>query len=57
VNERAIKAGLMFRPYAETAADTLRWYKAQPEGGRTKLVGPSPAIEAELLAKWKQNRK
>jgi hypothetical protein len=53
VNERAIKAGLMFRPYAETAADTLRWYKAQPEGGRTKLVGPSPAIEAELLAKWK----
>jgi 2'-hydroxyisoflavone reductase len=55
-NERAVKAGLKFRPYAETAADTLRWYKAQPEGGRTKLAGPSPAIEAELLAKWKQSR-
>jgi 2'-hydroxyisoflavone reductase len=56
-NERAVKAGLKFRPYAETAADTLRWYKAQPEGGRTKLAGPSAAIELELLAKWKESRK
>jgi hypothetical protein len=55
-NERAIKAGLKFRPYAETAVDTLRWSKAQPEGGRTKLARPSPAIEAESLAKWKQSR-
>ncbi len=55
-NARAVKAGLKFRPYAETAADTLRWYKAQPEGGRTKLAGPPPAKESELLAKWKQSR-
>ncbi len=55
-NERAVKAGLKFRPYAETAADTLRWYKAQPEGGRTKLAGPAPASEAELLVKWKASR-
>ena len=55
-NERAVKAGLKFRPYAETAADTLRWYKAQPADGRTKLAGPTPAVEAELLAKWKASR-
>jgi 2'-hydroxyisoflavone reductase len=55
-NERAVKAGLKFRPYAETAADTLRWYKAQPEGGRTKLAGPTAASEAQLLAKWKESR-
>jgi len=54
-NTRAIKAGLKFRPFAETAADTLRWYKSQPEGGRTKLAGPPSAIEAQLLAKWKQS--
>jgi len=51
-NERAVKAGLKFRPRTETATDTLRWYKAQPEGGRTRLAGPPAAKEAELLAKW-----
>jgi 2'-hydroxyisoflavone reductase len=52
-NKRAVKAGLKFRPYRATVADTVRWYKAQPEGGRTKLAGPAPARETELLAKWK----
>ncbi|MCX6630709.1 MAG: hypothetical protein NTW28_24095 [Candidatus Solibacter sp.] len=55
-NARAVKAGLKFRPCAETAADTLRWYKAQPDGGRAKLAGPAPPSEAQLLAKWKQSR-
>ena len=40
----------------QTAADTLRWYKAQDESGRTKLAGPAPAKEAELLAAWKRER-
>jgi hypothetical protein len=40
----------------QTAADTLRWYKAQDESGRTKLAGPAPAKEAELLAAWKGER-
>jgi 2'-hydroxyisoflavone reductase len=53
-NERAVKAGLRFRPAAETVADTLRWYKGQKEGDRTKLAGPTPEREAELLAKWKE---
>lgn len=52
-NTRAVKAGLKFRPYAQTVADTLRWYKTQSEGGRTKLAGPAPEKEAQLLAKWK----
>jgi 2'-hydroxyisoflavone reductase len=55
-NDRAVKAGLKFRPYAETAADTLKWYKSQPENGRTKLAGPVAAKEAELLAKWKTSK-
>lgn len=50
----AIKAGLTFRPCQQTVADTLRWYKTQDEGGRTKLAGPAPAKEAELLAAWKR---
>jgi 2'-hydroxyisoflavone reductase len=55
-NDRAVKSGLKFRPQAETAADTLKWYKSQPEGGRTKLAGPAAEKEAELLAKWKASR-
>ena len=55
-NARAIKAGLEFRPYPQTVGDTLRWYKSQTESGRTKLAGPSPEKEAELLAKWKATR-
>ena len=55
-NARAVKAGLEFRPYRETAADTLRWYKEQPAGGRTKLAGPDAPKEAELLAKWKEKK-
>jgi hypothetical protein len=50
---RAVKAGLVFRPYGQTVVDTLRWYRAQGEGGRTKLAGPPAAKEAELLAAWK----
>jgi 2'-hydroxyisoflavone reductase len=55
-NTAAVKAGLKFRPYQQTVADTLRWYKTQDEGGRTKLAGPPPAKEAELLAAWKSTR-
>lgn len=55
-NERAVKAGLTFRPYAETVADTLRWHKSQPAEGRTKLAGPTAEQEAALLAKWKADR-
>ncbi len=53
---RALKAGLQFRPHEQTAKDTLAWYKTQKEGGRTRLAGPKPEKEAELLAAWKQEK-
>jgi 2'-hydroxyisoflavone reductase len=53
-NTRAVNAGLTFRPYQATAADTLAWYKTQEQGGRTRLAGPTAAKENELLAAWKR---
>lgn len=53
---RALKAGLRFRPHAQTVADTLAWYKTQDESGRSKLAGPKPEVEAELLAAWKTEK-
>jgi 2'-hydroxyisoflavone reductase len=55
--DRALQAGLTFRPYAKTVADTLAWYKTQGEGGRTKLAGPTAAKEAEWLAQWKSQER
>ena len=54
-NDRAIKAGLRFRPAAETVKDTLAWFKTQEgvEKGRTRLAGPTAEQEAKLLADWK----
>ena len=54
---RASQAGLTFRPVAETAADTLAWYKAQPEARRSKLrAGLTPEREAEALRAWRKLR-
>jgi len=55
-NTRAVNAGLTFRPYGQTVADTLAWYKTQDQGGRTRLAGPSAAKELDLLARWTQER-
>jgi 2'-hydroxyisoflavone reductase len=56
-NDRAIKAGLKFRPAAETVRDTLAWFKTQEqaEKGRTTLAGPSAEQEARLIAAWRQS--
>lgn len=48
-NQRAVAAGLTFRPIAETVRDTLAWYKSQPPEGRTKLAGPTAEQEAAAL--------
>jgi len=58
-NDRAVKAGLRFRPAAETVKDTLAWFKTQEqlEKGRNKLAGPSAEQEAKLLAAWKEAAK
>jgi 2'-hydroxyisoflavone reductase len=54
---RALQAGLTFRPLATTAADTLAWYRQQPEARQAKpRTGLSPTREAELLTKWKKEK-
>lgn len=47
---RALKAGLQFRSIDETAADTLAWWREQPEARRAKLKrGLTLERERELL--------
>lgn len=51
-NERAVKAGLTFRPLETVVRDTLEWWKTVPEGQKAKkLSGPTAEQEAEMLAK------
>jgi 2'-hydroxyisoflavone reductase len=53
-NARAIKAGLTFRPIADTVRATLEWFRTQPEARRSKLrAGLSAEREAKVLAAWK----
>ncbi len=47
-NERAIAAGLTFRPLAETVRDTLAWDRETSFEPASK-VGLEPAVERELL--------
>jgi 2'-hydroxyisoflavone reductase len=56
-NERAVKAGLRFRPYADTVRDTLAWYRGQEkvENGRTRLAEPSKETEAKILEIFKKD--
>jgi 2'-hydroxyisoflavone reductase len=58
-NDRAVKAGLRFRPALDTVKDTLAWYKTQEkvEKGRTRLAGPSAEQEAKLIAAWREASK
>ncbi len=51
--ERAIRAGLGFRPIDETVKDTLAWWKTLPAERQAKLrAGLSPEREAAILAAW-----
>jgi 2'-hydroxyisoflavone reductase len=57
-NGRAIAKGLTFRPLAETARDTLAWFKSQPKERQAKLkAGITPEREAEVLAAWHKRGK
>jgi 2'-hydroxyisoflavone reductase len=50
---RAVAAGLVFRPLADTARDTLAWWRAQPEDRRAKpRTGLTVEREAAVLATW-----
>jgi len=49
---RAIQAGLSFRSLADTARDTLDWWKALPEDQQAMRTGIDPEKEARILAAW-----
>ena len=53
--KRALAEGLTFRPLAETARETLAWFKTLPAERQAKLnAGLTPEREAEVLAAWHQ---
>ncbi len=49
---KAINAGLTFRPLAETARDTLAWWKGLPPEQQTMRTGIDPEKEANVLRAW-----
>jgi len=52
--ERALAAGLSFRPLAKTVADTLAWFRTLPPDRQAKLrAGLAPDREAAQLAEWR----
>jgi 2'-hydroxyisoflavone reductase len=54
---RALAEGLTFRPLADTARDTLAWFKSQPQDRQAKMrAGVTPEREAEVLAAWKEKK-
>ncbi|HEU4729644.1 MAG TPA: NAD-dependent epimerase/dehydratase family protein [Kofleriaceae bacterium] len=57
-NARAVRAGLVFRPIADTARDTLAWLDTLPEDqrARARSSGITPDKEARVLAAWKARR-
>jgi 2'-hydroxyisoflavone reductase len=53
--DRALAKGLTFHPLAETARDTLAWFKSLPQDRQSKLrAGLTSEREAEVLAAWKK---
>lgn len=53
--DRALSKGLTFRPLAETARDTLTWFRSLPQDRQSKLrAGLTPEREAEVLSAWKK---
>src|SRR5216110_2746266 len=54
---RALARGLTFRPLADTARDSLAWFKAQKPERQAKLrAGLTAEREAEVLAAWKKQK-
>ena len=52
-NQRAIAAGLTFRPLATTVQDLLAWFRSLPAERQAKLnAGITREKEAELLKAW-----
>lgn len=55
-NQKAMDAGLTFRPVADTIRDTLAWAKTE-RGDKPWRAGPKPARERELLALWRERQR
>jgi 2'-hydroxyisoflavone reductase len=53
---KALKAGLKFRPLSQTVTDTLTWLKTRPSTKKMK-VGMDIARETELLMKYQKEYK
>ena len=53
---KAHAAGLTHRPLAETARDTLEWWKAGPGAERDLRTGLDPEKEAAILRDWHGRR-
>ena len=51
-NSKAVAAGLTYRPLADTARDTLAWWKAGPGMERELRTGLAPDKEESLLREW-----
>jgi 2'-hydroxyisoflavone reductase len=52
-NQRAIAAGLTFRPLATTVQDLLAWFRSLPAERQAKLnAGITREKETELLKAW-----
>ncbi|MNC73333.1 hypothetical protein D3C75_1245140 [compost metagenome] len=49
--DKALEAGLSFRPLEETIRDTAAWEAGRPSDAPRK-AGLVPQREAELLAEW-----
>ncbi len=55
---RALAKGLLFRPLAVTAKETLDFYRSQPEERQSKLrAGLAPDVEKSILAAWHTRQK
>ena len=50
---KAMAAGLTFRPLADTARDTLAWWKERGDDAPALRTGLAPEKEAAILAAWK----
>ena len=56
-NAKAIAAGLTFRPLAQTAVDTLAWWKTLPAERQAQLkAGIKPDREVQVLEAWKAKK-
>lgn len=55
--DKALAKGLTFHPFADTARDTLAWFKSLPQERQSKMrAGVTPERETEVLTAWHQKK-